>query len=493
MIDVQHLKYAEIHNITVKASNNIFHELGNNTYTFVDLISELIDNSIAAMLNKQFLEINIEIGLSENDKDSSYFLIRDNASGIPQDKIGIAISPAALSGGTSLNEHGLGMKQAVASMGKLKYLATKTIHDSEALVIQEFKFGKIRPKTLEVEWGHGTEICVERLKDIVPRAAQTYTKSISTYLGARYRRLLRHDNPKMKLNIKLLDLDDCTANGLPSVINDWEVKEIKPIYFHPNKRRNAAVVPKQLFNGTGWKASLTFGYAPTDDEYEEMGLEKPKQYEPYKVSLPKQGFDIIRNDRVIQFSQLSELKLVAIRHNKYNYIRGEIELIKGFTTSITKNSIVQNAHFDELLIQVKEFLEEKQYLERRTFPDEIPENLLRDRLAIHLKTRTIDPKTNVKTEYAIEGLGGFIDILADGEAWELKINKADGLDVYQLFAYMDMGNINTGFLIAPDFKTGAHSAKDFINLKHEKQIFLVKTSELPILSSPTAEDIKKYY
>ncbi|GJG92701.1 hypothetical protein C4097_03765 [Clostridioides difficile] len=36
--------------IKIEPSDNLFRELGNNTYDFVDLISEFIDNSIAAKI-----------------------------------------------------------------------------------------------------------------------------------------------------------------------------------------------------------------------------------------------------------------------------------------------------------------------------------------------------------------------------------------------------------------------------------------------------------
>ena len=36
-------------------------------------------------------------------------------------------------------------------------------------------------------------------------------------------------------------------------------------------------------------------------------------------------------------------------------------------------------------------------------------------------TRAIDPKKDVSTEYAIQGLGGFIDVLADGEPYGVQI------------------------------------------------------------------------
>ena len=214
---------------------------------------------------------------------------------------------------------------------------------------------------------------------------------------------------------------------------------------------------------------------------------------PYKVSINKQGLDIINNDRVIKFHQLSEIGLVATRHNKYNYIRGEIDLINGFTTAITKNNIIIDNNFNELIEKIKEILNSKGYLEKKSYPDEIPENLLRDRLKKFFKSSKMFKKNNVQTEYPVEGLGGFIDILADGEPWELKVNEADGLDVYQLFAYMDMGNFEKGYLVAKSFKTGAESAANFINKNHNKTIELIERNEFPINNPPTDEEVEKYY
>lgn len=491
MFNVKDLKNAEIPNVVVEASNNIFKELGNNTYNFLDLISEFIDNSIAAK-KEGILSVDIEVGIAE-DEAESYFLIRDNASGIKRENLGKAISPGELSGGASLNEHGLGFKQAVSALGEFEYLATKTIEDSEAIVVDELRYGEIFPKLINVDWNNGTEICVKKLKGIVPLNPQTYTKSISTYLGSRYRRFLKSANPLMKLTIKLLDLEDVNDKDNPAVISEWNVTELKPVYFHPNERRNSPVISKKSFKGIGWDAELTFGYAPKDDEYEEMGLPVPKKFEPYHVSLPKQGFDLIRNDRVIKFSQLSEIELVPTRHNRFNNIRGEIDLKKGFVTAITKNSVIMDKHFKELISDLREFLEEGEYLNKKTYPDELPEKLVRDRLAAHMTSRAIDKKTDVKKEYAVEGLGGFIDILADGEAWELKAHDASGLDIYQLFAYLDMGNIGSGYLVAPKFKTGAAAAADFIFKNHNKKITLVESSELPIIHPASLEELKKYY
>ncbi len=70
-----------IYDIHVKPSNRIFEELGNNSYDFLDVISELIDNSLSAHSGEGVLQVDIEIALSKK-RENSYFKIRDNACGM---------------------------------------------------------------------------------------------------------------------------------------------------------------------------------------------------------------------------------------------------------------------------------------------------------------------------------------------------------------------------------------------------------------------------
>lgn len=177
--------------IDVKASDNIFKELGNNTYDFVELLSEFIDNSIAAKVYNQLLEISIEIGYSKLEKKAMYLEIKDNAMGISKRKLADAISPAKLSGGKTLNEHGLGMKQAVAALGELEYLKTKTIDDEYQYEINDFKFGEIEVKRSKVDYDSGTIIRISNLRTPINITPQYYTTNISVNLGAIYRRYLK--------------------------------------------------------------------------------------------------------------------------------------------------------------------------------------------------------------------------------------------------------------------------------------------------------------
>lgn len=475
----------EAFKFVVEPSDNIFNELGNNTYDFLDLISELIDNSLAARVEGELLKVNITVALSA-DRTSTAITISDTASGIPRSLLGQAISPAARKG-KGLNEHGLGLKQAVASLGTLQSLITKTIEDSNAVLIKGFHFGEITPELVQVDWPHGTEIRVINLRRIVPMDVARYTRAVMDQLGARYRRFLRPDDPRMKLLISLLDRDSDDK-----VIFQNEVAQVKPVYFHPKTRLNEPSIYKAKFKGRGWEAELTFGYAPEGKEYDELGLKSPGRSHPYHVSLKNQGLDIIRNDRVISFHQLSEIDLVDARHNSFNLIRGEVDLVRGFSTAITKNMVLEDQHFTECRDLIKEHLIEGKFLTRKTYPGDIPEGCLRDRLAKWLKENTVAPKNRVTIEYGVQALDGNIDIFADGEAWELKRQEAYGLDVYQLFAYMDVADITRGHLVAPSFRPSAHATVAHIKEKHKKEIVLDPLSNYPINDPMDDEEREKY-
>lgn len=433
----------------------------------------------------------------DDDMTPLTFTISDDGSGIPDEKIGQAISPAAMQTRGSLNEHGLGMKQAVAALGTLKSLVTKTSGRRQAIRVPQFKFGEIEADEIDFSRPHGTEIKVGNLKPLVVTNATSYTRSIVPYLGARYRRFLKPENPILNLVVEIKNSRD------QSSIYKWEVKEVKPIYFHPSTRENRPVFSKYPLEGNGWKAELTFGYAPKDSlEYEELGIDGPNKFHPYRVALGTQGLDLIFHDRVILFHQLSELGIINQRHPDYNSVRGEIVLLSGFSTAITKNSIIQDAHFRECITTIKEILagekagpagRTENYLQHKSYPEELPEELLRDRLSEWLTNNPLQQRRNVAKEYAVEGIEGFIDILADGEAWELKTEQAGALDVYQLFMYMDIGNLAKGYLLAKTFTPGAKIAAQKIGEKHRKEIVLAPLDQFPINHQPTAQERDDYY
>ena len=478
--------------ILVEPANQIFTELGNNTYDFKDLLSELIDNALAARLTDQLLHVKLTIGISQSDPLANWLTILDDATGIPPERLGLAITPAGVQSTDSLNEHGLGMKQAVAGLGDLRYLATRVEHEDYARVIQHFQFGEIYPKLVSTPWPRGTEITIANLKQIVKTHPVSYGRDLIPYLGARYRKFLTIENPKAEIVVQMVDIDETDQDGNNKILNHWPVEQVKPVYYHPNTHLNAPVVDHRKFKKDGWAAELVFGYSPEGHEWRDLGLDEPSKFNPYAVSMSRQGLDVLLNERVIMFHQLPELGIVGTRHNQYNSIRGEIILKSGFTTAITKNSIIATQHWEECKSEIKKFLDVNNYIKSKTYPDALPEAVLRDRLAHWLLTNHLVQKSNVKTEYTVEGLGGKIDVLADGEVWELKRDDANGLDVYQLFAYLDMTDFKKGYLLAKSFKTSAQAARDHINRTHNVRITLTPLEQYPINQPLSERDIAKY-
>ena len=482
--------------ITVTPSDKIFSELGHNTYDFKDLLSELIDNSIAARVPGERVNVRVDIYVDVEMKPKR-FVISDDARGIPFDRLGEAITPAGVQSQGSLNEHGLGMKQAVAALGKLEYLMTKTADRELAVEVKEFRFGEIEAEEKTFDKPRGTTISVTDLKPIVNTSPMNYTRSIVPYLGARYRRFLRPEAPILDLEISIRNV------GTADIQNRWPVKELKPTYFHPSTRENRPIFSKHALEGDGWSAELTFGYAPKDSsEFEELGVDVPNKFHPYRVSLATQGLDVILHDRVILFHQLSELEIVNQRHSDYNATRGELVLLSGFSTAITKNSVILDNHFRECILQVKDILtgdkagpngRKENYVQHKSYPEEIPESLLRDRLTEWLSSNPMQRKQHVAKEYAVAGIEGFVDILADDEAWELKKDQANALDVYQLFMYLDIGNINKGYLVAKTFTPGAEIAAKAVKEKHQKDVILAPRNQFPINHQPTTQEREDYY
>lgn len=144
--------------IQIKPSDNIFQELGNNTYTFEEAISELIDNSIAARLNDR---VNVEISffINENTDKCDKLIIKDDASGIKYSNIPICFNPAGKQTKSSLNEHGLGFKQSISTLGELEYFDSRHIGE-DGFRVCDFSFNLLVYTLENKSISNGTEICV---------------------------------------------------------------------------------------------------------------------------------------------------------------------------------------------------------------------------------------------------------------------------------------------------------------------------------------------
>lgn len=497
IICLNHFKSVE-DRIFVKPSSRLFAELGNTPYEIEDLVCELIDNSLAASVS-EITNIYIDLGFDRKNRPI-YFTIRDDASGIEFNELPLVVSPGAKSSSTNpLNEHGLGLKQAVAAMGTLEYLTTRSIKEDLTSTITKLDYGEIpviRDNKLST---HGTEIKVSITENSKMRnkTEKFYKDRFIEFIGATYRRFLRPGSRKAFIKVNYYDYN----NHLKTTV---DVVAVSPTYYS-NGTDNPLIFNFPI-TGEGYEARLTFGFSPrTDYERQELGIDEITGI--YSNTLEHQGLDLIMNGKVLVFHQLSELKLVKSRHNQYNYVRGEIELIHGFKTFVTKNGVVNDSVFAQCIEQIRKILNGESegpeglidYLGKASVLDIIPEACLRDRLksVIDQYPDSIYPSKENQTEHVVEYIEGKIDIYSlmnDGSIriWELKNEDAVAKDVYQLYMYMDVEGASQGYLVAKSFSKGAEFAANFIKENHQKNVDLVSIGSFPITNPMTPAEKEKY-
>jgi len=473
--------------INVKASNNLFEELKLNSYLFVDLLSELIDNSIAGRFDEK--PVNIEVSFwsdgPRSGREISKISVSDDGKGISRAVLEDALSLASIQTEKSLHEHGMGMKVAVFTMGTLELLSTKTPEAKYALEIEKFAFGDIPLKHSKVKRKSGTEIRIKNIDtEKVPlkyddpdgrRRTKDIKNGLPKWLGARYRMFLADEvrpGLKKRANITLKHF----RHGKEIRKDRVEIKPVKPIYkFNLEKLNRAPYFTKTLSSKATskvtWKAELEIGLAPPEQKEigvpDKWAIEKPISGDPYHVSLKNQGIDLIMNDRVIAFSQMANLFRNIQSHNSYNHLRGELRLIEGFQTTTTKNAIAESSAWEECKGQVEQEL--KKFIKKH-ISGTLPGNRQDEKnasidLIAWLRQNHKDEGKQFEHSQSTQFIGGKIDILnvTDKEVWELKKNKANWQDVFQLFGYLSIQGYKKGYLVANGTTDSCHAAINHIN------------------------------
>jgi hypothetical protein len=473
----------KIKDFDVVCDQRIIEELGTNNLQFISVLSELIDNVAAELYYCKTATVGITIGgvwVTNGkqkclDLSQSFIEIEDDATGISFQDLSNAFSLAKKTKEheeiKGLHEHGLGLKTAIASLGTLEYLVTKSEDDAVAhrveKLIAQGKNQAIEDPSFDKI---GTKIRIKELKPKVLKRKEDYTKQIINHLGAKYSRLLKGVNGK-KLNIvlKLTDEFGNTVQDSAGQLASWEIVSQDPVY-----SLDSQLIDKELKSQTGrdWSAHLKFGFAPSEKETAtEDNFEKRPTSHPYHSWA---GIvDIIIHDRVLKRSKISEfggVEKVKYSNNMAPYI-GQLVLRKGFKTSMTKDGVYDDENWQELCQQILKLvtpLIKSRVGNSLGDMNEIEdESVYRDRLYKTLK----NVKEEVYKAYTIEGCDGEIDLLVDKEIYELKAVPACGKDVYQVLYYIDTyknAKKDTGVLIAPSFSQGCKYTAD--NLFKERNV-----------------------
>lgn len=121
-------------NVIQEVSMDIVERLGDNYKDFFAPTSDLIDNAIAAKAT----DIQIEIQIS-SEPNLNIFQISDNGIGFDLKNIEESFGIGFTKTKNSLNQYGLGLKQAIATLGRLDYLWSAKADKKEGFKIFDYK------------------------------------------------------------------------------------------------------------------------------------------------------------------------------------------------------------------------------------------------------------------------------------------------------------------------------------------------------------------
>src|SRR3972149_5017015 len=189
--------------IDITPDKSLMPKMAQTGYSFVQAISELVDNSIDARVESAPLVVRVEL-----KRDS--IQVMDNGTGMTEEEAGRCLKLAHSDKGGKLGEFGLGLKTACLSLGRRFRIYTTTKPDSEKYIID---FDEVKWMTSrDIDWSHfplkalrkekpmshGTTVRIDRLK--VKTAGRT--TNLREALAIRFAPFIRTSEVEIEVNGK---------------------------------------------------------------------------------------------------------------------------------------------------------------------------------------------------------------------------------------------------------------------------------------------------
>ena len=337
---------------------------------------------------------------------------------------------------------------------------------------------------------------------LVPNDSRVVS-NISTILGSIYSSFIDDNKLEIKLVLHNLDTGKEDYNEI--------VKSHHRIYAHGTKRDNNGAPIQEpdlplitLKGGRGknaWEAKFKAGYKPTSEElYEMTGETNWLERSPYSPISKNVGFDVIKHGRTIIFGVMGDAA-----SGRGNYLQGEIFLVKGFTTTTTKDSMRYDKNWKELESKILKVIKDQRLDDRvktgmkrvrgteLQITNRIAEELRRD-TRMHQYQGVQDPHVEIKAFAELynsdnEAIGE-ADILISPTAtnnpgpqiYEVKKEQADIDAVRQIFGYMKARGIKDGIIAAQTLASKAENLMKEYNNNHDVNITFWDYTQLAIFN-----------
>jgi hypothetical protein len=488
-------------------TNRLWSQLSQTgNYSFDKLLIELVDNSLAARVNDKCtvrIEVSGDWNLNKNgslDLNTASLSVLDNSAGLDESKLDKILAPfETIHNRKSLNEHGAGMKIALATLattsdvdGISGFRITSKVAGKQPFSISTIDLTKdILPiydgaYSSKFVDGHGTLIEITKLNKEVktlPPQKQMYEKTVYN-LGARYQKFIK--SGQLVLTLILSDKQGKVLESADGKKYEWNVPVIEPVY-SSTMHMHQLPLPSKADN----QVEMIAGYAPTNEEFEEWGksddkyiqYDKKNYWHPYyhennKVDIFMNGILVVQKD----ISWLIDNQDATVdRYFRNQKPRIQLHLRKHLNTEINKINFIDSPLLDQIKNLVKEKLISLKYIDKAAkYPQK--EKTIKDSLEKQL-VKQADLQT-LKRESPIDGCGLIPDFEfikgPDTILVEVKAGSIGSEDVSQLVGYMAAKGTNNnrtnikGLIIGRDL---LDSGKNYIQ-KLEKEQFSIRFEPL---------------
>ncbi len=421
---------------------NIANTFGQAGYDIHSALYELLDNSLGANAS----EITVELYCDKQTRIVDRIVVTDNGGGIPKDDLGDLLTPATVKG-SGLNEHGVGMKAAIAWLGGhsivdgLDYIETNDGTNHYRVVDLDNEI------TIENQpFATGTYTSVSVNVAAVRGVKAKFTYPYTNRIGRRYGRYIRNGST---ITLDIVDKDT------DSQIKSIDVDGYAPPYLNPSDSTCSPIGNWTITNAAyGYECTLFVGKVDPD----KTGPTKPWG----NPGTGKGGIDIILNDRVLVEQTALPLNLVgAMDHPNYNDLVGQLVVTKGLATTPKKNGIEVDTAFEDLQSEIKVIWDDNnlnQYFKSK--PKKGPsEAKVRDNLAKYLKQEGWKEVGTEKHTY----FGTRMDVVGkkpkatDKTVFEVKTEDINPAAVNQLVGYMMAEGCLNGVLVGPNMSKDAQA------------------------------------
>lgn len=463
--------------VTLFATERVFVGLSKQNLLFHQCVNELCDNAIAAVEEKVKAFIDVMLVPDPNSSDSFDLYVCDKGCGMGPDDLEQALQLGAQPTSNSrLNEHGFGLKNALATLsgGNGKWTIWSKKRGGKKIVHVEGPFRYIMDVNEDAEFPtdsfltqkYSTIVKVNVKKEFARRgqgrgAASKLTafrSCLVEHLGVSYRGFLQL-NSEQETSAKI------------TVSDGTDIQLVQPIEVPLITSRTESF--KIELGGTEYTLIYRYGTLDKEKEYPFLNDKKLKFY--YQGDLQTQGIDIRLGNRVIATRLLGEIWKTKkddsplIRHNSYNDFVGELtipETLRGVLSTVNNKT-----NFDDGDPDWKEIFESLNRFPPIEGIREATESDIKKKWLQRLKSS--DPEDEITDEHSVWLTGTRIDVFrtrADGKIiiYEIKTRKGEPLHLYQLKMYWDgllMENIQPqeAVLIVKDYDNKLESMAKKMN------------------------------